>query len=145
MAGHKEPRGTKMIKVKKITFGDIEGNIKATDAILGRESDTDKVSFDSIEKANEILFQLACLRTSEQYGHGYYNKCDLTIEWENGECWGGRWDINSLELGKEHADCEIKSHILRHCKYWLKNHPAKLDKENTKQYKAIIDGIYELG
>ena len=133
-----------MIKVRKITIGFVEGNAKATDAILGREKDTDDVSFDSIEKANQILFQLACLRTSEHYEHGYYYKTDVTIEWEDGQVWGGRWDINSLELGKEQADCEIKGHILRHCKYWLKNHPAKLNDEETALYNAMIDNVYEL-
>ena len=125
--------------VKKVVFEWSESNLV-----------TDGQEFDSLDAANGLLFQVACERTRESAEHGHYTKTKLTVYWENGDEYTGRWDVNALDsrgVGMNGADCHIGMHITEYAKHVLKDESpatARMTDESKTFFQGLVDGKYEV-
>lgn len=66
---------------------------------------------------------------------GAYNKCDFTVEYEDGEKYEGRYDLHHFEYEAP----DLAKHMRRHCGVYAgRLIPGWVKEEDVEQFKAHI-------
>jgi hypothetical protein len=115
---------TEKIKIANIFFHRVDGTTQEvkTQILNVYQSEEKENIFDIVNK------KISDWSITAPYKGNGYNKCDFTLEWENGKTYGGRFD---MQFGYNN----LSDHIKKYLTFYVKK-PWYLDQKTYDQYIA---------
>lgn len=130
---------SKRLKITKVEIMRAEGNT-AIDSNIGKTQ-----VYKSVKEANARLKNISASIPKENKG---YDKTDVTVHFEDGSTYKGRWDVQNNY--SEYPDNDVKGHIRDFFKYYAgensrgreaieKGWTSKEEKNNAQDWLTIYD------